>query len=343
MTKDMMIGVDLAKTVFQLHAASMTGQLRFCKKLSRQSFLKFMAEQPRAVVVMEACGSAHYWAREMSSLGHEVKLIAPQYVKPFVKRQKNDAADAEAIVIAAQRPEMRFVEPKSAEQQGRAMLFRARARLVQQRTELVNMLRAFLYELGHVVPQGINNVPRIAAIITDPNSDLPEIARIECRDLLEQIEAMTVRIATSDRRIKDLAAQADMARRLQTMPGVGPMTALAVEAFAPPMESFKCGRDFAAWLGLVPKQHSSGGKTRHGRVSKAGQSDIRQLLIMGAMSRLNWMGRKSISETSWLACMLARKPRMLVAIALANKMARMIWAMLTKQEDYRTPATAIAA
>ncbi len=343
MTKDTMIGVDLAKAVFQLHATSMTGQLRFCKKLSRQSFLKFMAEHPPAVVVMEACGSAHYWAREMTSLGHEVKLIAPQYVKPFVKRQKNDAADAEAIVIAAQRPEMRFVEPKSAEQQGRAMLFRARARLVQQRTELVNMLRAFLYELGYVVPQGINNMPRIAALITEPNSDLPEIARIECRDLLEQIEAMTVRIATSDRRIKDLAGQADLARRLQTMPGVGPMTALAVEAFAPPMESFKCGRDFAAWLGLVPKQHSSGGKTRHGRVSKAGQSDIRQLLVMGAMSRLNWMGRKSIPETSWLARMLARKPRMLVAIALANKMARMIWAMLTKQEDYRTPATAIAA
>ena len=338
-----MIGVDLAKAVFQLHATSMTGQLRFCKKLSRQSFLKFMAEQPPAVVVLEACGSAHYWTREMTGLGHEVKLIAPQYVKPFVKRQKNDAADAEAIVIAAQRPEMRFVEPKSAEQKGRAMLFRARARLVQQRTELVNMLRAFLYELGYVVPQGINNMPRIAAIITEPNSDLPEIARIECRDLLEQIEAMTVRIATSDRRIKDLAGQADMARRLQTMPGVGPMTALAVEAFAPPMESFKCGRDFAAWLGLVPKQHSSGGKTRHGRVSKAGQSDIRQLLIMGAMSRLNWIGRKSIPETSWLASMLARKPRMLVAIALANKMARMIWAMLTKQEDYRTPATATAA
>lgn len=343
MTKDTMIGVDLAKAVFQLHAASMTGKLLFCKKLSRQNFLKFMAEQPPAVVVMEACGSAHYWAREMVGLGHEVKLIAPQYVKPFVKRQKNDAADAEAIVIAAQRPEMRFVELKSAEQQSRAMLFRARTRLVRQRTELVNMLRAFLYELGHVVPQGINNMPRITAIIAESNSDLPEIARIECRDLLEQIEAMTVRIATSDRRIRELAGQADMARRLQTMPGVGPMTALAVEAFSPPMESFKCGRDFAAWLGLVPKQHSSGGKTRHGRVSKAGQSDIRQLLIMGAMSRLNWMGRKSIPESSWLACMLARKPRMLVAIALANKMARMIWAMLTKQEDYRTPATATAA
>lgn len=343
MTNDTMIGVDLAKSVFQLHAASPTGQVLFRKKLSRPAFARFMAEQPPATVVLEACGSAHYWARELARLGHEVKLIAAQYVRPFVKRQKNDAADAEAIVIAAQRPEMRFVEAKTAEQQSRAMLFRSRARLVRQRTELVNMLRAFLYEVGYVVPQGIHHLHRIAAIVDDPGNDLPELARVECQELLEQIAAMTGRIATSDRRIKALAEQADIARRLQTMPGVGPLTALAVEAFAPPMENFKCGRDFAAWLGLVPKQHSSGGKERLGRVSKAGQSDIRQLLIMGAMSRLNWMGRKSISDASWLARMLARKPRMLVAIALANKMARMIWAMLTRQEDYRTPATVTAA
>ncbi len=330
-----MIGVDLAKSVFQLHAASATEQLLFRKKLSRSAFAKFMAAHPPATIVMEACGSAHYWARELARYGHEVKLIAAQYVRPFVKRQKNDAADAEAIVIAAQRPEMRFVEPKSAEQQSRAMLFRARSRLVRQRTELTNMLRAFLYELGHVVPQGIHNLPRIANIVDDRDNDLPEIARMECHDLLEQIAAMTGRIVTCDRRIKALAGQADIARRLQTMPGVGPLTALAVEAFAPPMESFKCGRDFAAWLGLVPKQHLSGGKERLGRVSKAGQSDIRQLLIMGAMSRLNWMGRKSIPDASWLARMLARKPRMLVAIALANKMARTMWAMLAKQEDYR--------
>jgi len=342
-TNNTMIGVDLAKSVFQLHAASTTGQLLFRKKLSRATFAKFMKGHPPATVVMEACGSAHYWARELVRHGHEVKLIPAQYVRPFVKRQKNDAADAEAIVIAAQRPEMRFVEPKTTEQQSRAMLFRARARLVRQRIELVNMLRAFLYELGHVVPQGIHHLPRIAAIVSDLDNDLPAIARMECHDLVEQIEAMTGRIATSDRRIKALAGQADIARRLQTMPGVGPLTALAVEAFAPPMENFQCGRDFAAWLGLVPKQHSSGGKEPLGRVSTAGQSDIRQLLIMGAMSRLNWMGRKSIAETSWLTRMLARKPRMLVAIALANKMARMIWAMLTKQEDYRTPATAIAA
>lgn len=343
MTKDTMIGVDLAKAVFQLHAASMTGEPKFRKKLSRRSFPKFMAEQPPAMVVMEACGSAHYWAREMTKLGHEVKLIAPRYVKPFVKRQKNDAADAEAIVVAAQRPEMRFVDPKSAEQQSRAILFRARERLVHQRTELVNALRACLYEYGHVVPQGIQQITRIAEILNAPNNDLPDLMRVECRDLLEQIAEQTLRINARTAKIKVLAAEADTARRLQTIPGVGPLTALAVEAFAPPMESFSCGRDFAAWLGLVPRQFSSGGKERLGRTSKAGQADIRRLLIIGAMSRLNWMGRKSIPDDSWLARMVARKPRMLVAIALANKMARTIWAMMTKNEDYRDPAQAVAA
>lgn len=343
MTKDTMIGVDLAKNVFQLHAASMTGQPKFCRKLSRQSFSNFMAKQPPAVVVMEACGSAHYWAREMIRLGHEVKLIAAQYVRPFVKRQKNDAADAEAIVIAAQRPEMRFVEPKSAAQQSRAILFRARERLVHQRTELVNALRASLYEYGHVVPQGIRQINRIAEILDTPGSDLPDLMREECRDLLEQIAEQTVRINTRTVKIKALAAENETARRLQTIPGVGPLTALAVEAFAPPMENFRCGRDFAAWLGLVPRQFSSGGKERLGRISKAGQSDIRKLLIIGAMSRLNWLGRQSIPEGSWLARMVERKPRMLVAIALANKMARTIWAMLTRHEDYRVPTQAAAA
>jgi len=342
-TKDTMIGVDLAKSVFQVHGASMTGQPKFRKKLSRHGFAEFMAKQPPAIVVMEACGSAHYWAREMSRRGHEVKLIAPRYVKPFVKRQKNDAADAEAIVIAAQRPEMRFVEPKSTEQQSRTILFRARERLVHQRTELVNALRACLYEFGHVVPQGLHQLGKIKGILDEPNSDLPELMRNECGDLMKQIAEKTVRINARTAKIKAVAAEADAARRLQTIPGVGPLTALAVEAFAPPMESFRCGRDFAAWLGLVPRQFSSGGKERLGRVSKAGQSDIRRLLIIGAMSRLNWLGRKSIPEGSWLARIAARKPRMLVAIALANKMARTIWALLTKNEDYRDSAQVAAA
>lgn len=343
MSKDTMIGVDLAKHVLQLHGASTTGHVTFRKKLSRSYFRKFMAEHPPAVVVMEACGSAHYWAREMIKLGHEVKLIAPQYVKPFVKRQKNDAADAEAIVIAAQRPEMRFVEPKSENQQSRAILFRSRERLVRQRTELVNALRSHLYEYGHIVPQGINQIKRVEDILDEPSSDLPELMREECRDLLEQITEKTARINAKTSKTKALGTKGDTARRLQTMPGIGPLTALAVEAFAPPMENFRCGRDFAAWLGLVPRQHSSGGKERLGRISKAGQADIRRLLIIGAMSRLNWMGRKSIPEGSWLARMAARKPRMLVAIALANKMARTIWAMLTKKEDYRDPTQAAAA
>ncbi|VWX50638.1 IS110 family transposase [Novosphingobium sp. 9U] len=246
-------------------------------------------------------------------------------------------------MIAAQRPEMRFVELKSAEQQSRTILFRARERLVHQRTELVNALRACLYEFGHVVPQGIHQLGRIKGILDGPNSDLPELMREECGDLMKQIAEKMFRIDARTAKIKALAAEADTARRLQTIPGVGPLTALAVEAFAPPMESFRCGRDFAAWLSLVPRQFSSGGKERLGRVSKAGQSDIRRLLIIGAMSRLNWLGRKSIPEGSWLARIAARKPRMLVAIALANKMARTIWAMLTKNEDYRDSAQAAAA
>jgi len=340
---DTMIGVDLAKNVFQLHGAAMTGHLKFRRKVSLSQFRQFMAIQPPAVVVMEACGSASYWARELIKLSHEVRLIAPQYVRPFVKRQKNDAADAEAIVVAAQRPEMRFVEPKSEDQQACAVLFRARERLLHQRTELVNALRSVLYEYGHTVPKGIAHLKRIAAILEEPNSDLPVLVREECQDLIEQIAEKTARIEAKTKKAKDLSLLTNTARRLQTMPGIGPQTALAISGFAPPMESFKRGRDFAAWLGLVPRQYSSGGKERLGRVSKAGQADIRSLLIIGAMSRLTWLARKRIPEGSWLARMLQRKPSMLVAIALANKMARAVWAMMTKKEDYRDPAQSLLA
>lgn len=258
-----------------------------------------------------------------------------------MKRQKNDAADAEAIVTAARQPDMRFVEPKTVEQQARAVLFRARERIVHQRTELVNALRAVLYEYGQVVPLGIGHVKRIEQMIEDV--DLPEIVREECCDLLGQIGEKTARIEQKTKKLGELSKQSDTARRLQTMPGVGPLTALAVEAFAPAMESFRCGRDFAAWLGLVPRQFSSGGKERLGRVSKAGQADIRRLLIIGAMARVNWASRKPPTQGSWLSRMLSKKPRMLVAIALANKMARKIWAMLTKQEDYRDLAAGVTA
>lgn len=341
--QDTMIGVDLAKSVFQLHGASMTGQLKFRKKVTRLQFRHFMANQEPAVVVMEACGSASYWAREMVKLGHEARLIAPQYVRPFVKRQKNDAADAEAIVVAAQRPEMRFVEPKSEDQQACAVLFRARERLLHQRTELVNALRSVLYEYGHVFPKGIAYLRRIEAVLAEPHCDLPALVREECLDLLEQISEQTARIEAKTAKARFLSLENDTARRLQTMPGVGPQTALAISGFAPPMSSFKRGRDFAAWLGLVPRQHTSGGRERMGRISKAGQTDIRYLLITGAMSRLTARARKAIQEGSWLARLLHRKPPMLVAIALANKMARAIWAMMTKDEDYRDPARVVSA
>lgn len=337
--KDMMIGVDLAKRVFQVHGALSNGQVQFRKKLTRGQFRVFMEKLAPSVVIFEACGSASYWAREMESLGHAVKLIAPQYVRPFVKRQKNDAADAEAIVIAARQPEMRFVTPKTVAQQARAAIFRGRDRLVRQRTEDVNALRAVLYEHGYAFPAGLVHLKRIEALVEDETCDLPTIICEECRDLLAQIADKTERIAARDKKLKDLAAQSDTARRLQTMPGVGPLTALAVEAFSPDMSQFKRGRDFAAWLGLVPRQHSSGGKARLGRISKAGQADIRRLLIIGAMTRLMGHARRKISAASWLERMLTRKPRMLVAIALANKMARQIWAMLTKNEAYRDPVT----
>ena len=335
--KDMMIGVDLAKNVFQVHGALRTGEVQFRKKLSRKQFPVFMAQQERCLVIFEACGSAHYWSREMEALGHEVKLIAPQYARPFVKRQKNDAADAEAIVIAARQPEMRFVAPKTVEQLACAAVFRGRERLVHQRTADVNALRALLYEHGHVFPAGIGHLARMTALVKDETSDLPALIREECSDLLDQIAEKTARISERTTKLKTLAVQSDRARRLQTMPGVGPLTAVAVEAFRPDMTQFKTGRDFAAWLGLVPRQHSSGGKARLGRMIRAGQADIRRLLIIGAMSRLGWLGQRTIAEGSWLSRMLARKPKMLVAIALANKMVRQMWA------NYRDPVLAGAA
>ena len=338
--KDTMIGVDLAKSVFQLHGASKAGHFKFRKKVTRAQFRDFMAKHEPAIVVMEACGSASYWAREMAKFGHEVRLIAPQYVRPFVKRQKNDAADAEAIVIAARQPEMRFVVPKTVEQQSRAAVFRSRERLVHQRTGDVNALRALLYEHGHVFPIGIRHLDRMTVLVEDETSDLPIPIREECQDLLVQISEKTARIARRTSKLKRLAAGSDRARRLQTMPGVGPLTAIAVEAFGPDMAQFKTGRDFAAWLGLVPRQHSSGGKARLGRMTKAGQADIRRLLIIGAMSRVIGRGRHKIKAESWVGGILSRKPKMLVAIALANKMARQMWAMLTKNEDYRDPALA---
>ena len=334
------IGIDLAKRSFQLHGARADGSVAFRKKLSRGKLLAFLAAQPRCVVAMEACASAHYWGREIVTLGHEVRLIPPIYVKPFVKRHKNDEADAEAICEAGLRPSMRFVAVKGEAQQARAMLFRTRDLLVRQRTQTINALRGHLAEFGVVAPQGRVHVRRLALVLEEPSSALPEPVRALGGLLLAQIADLDAKIAGLKKEIHVHARQDADAMRLMTIPGVGPITAMAIQAFAPPLASFRCGRDFAAWLGLVPRQHSTGGKPRLGRISKMGQRDLRRLLIVGAMSVVRAAVRRGETGDPWLAQMLARKPRMVVAVALANRMARIVWALTVNKEVYRLPAAA---
>ena len=334
------IGIDLAKHSFQLHGARADGSVAFRSKLSRGKVLDFLASQPRCVVAMEACASAHYWGREAEKLGHEVKLVPPIYVKPFVKRQKNDTTDAEATSEAAQRPTMSFVAVKTEEQQARGMLFRTRDLLVRQRTQTINALRGHLAEFGVVAPQGVAHVGRLATALDDPDSGLPDPVRELGGLLLEQIAGLSEKIGGLEKELSASARQDEEALRLMTIPGIGPITAMAFQAFAPPMESFRRGRDFAAWLGLVPRQHTTGGKPRLGRISKMGQRDLRRLLITGAMAVVRHAARRGETADPWLARMLARKPKMLVAVALANRMARIAWALMTKEEIYRAPATA---
>lgn len=337
-----MIGLDLAKTTFQAHGAGADGSVAFRKKLHRDKVMAFFADQPRCTVAMEACGSAHFWARSLQDLGHEVRLVPPVYVKPFVKRQKNDAADAEAIVEAASRPTMRFVAVKSEAKQAQGMAFRTRDLLVRQRTQTINVLRGQFAEFGVVAPQGPANVERLRAVVDDPGSSLPAPVVALAQTLLEQLDTLSEKIDAIERDIKQLARAQDSSRRVMTIPGVGPICATAVEAFAPPMEGFNSGRDFAAWLGLTPRQHSTGGKERLGKISKMGQRDLRRLLIAGAMSVVRCAARYGAPQGSWLARMLQRKPRMLVAVALANKNARIIWALLSRGGVYQDPAAAAA-
>jgi transposase len=336
------IGIDLAKRVFHAHGAHIDGSVAFRKRLTRAQMLPFLSAQPRCVVAMEACASAHEWGRAIQQLGHDVRLIPPSYVKPYVKRQKNDTADAEAIAEAGSRPTMRFVAVKTEEQQARSMVFRTRDLLVRQRTQLINALRGHLAEHGLVVPQGPAHLKTLAKALDATDVAMPQLVRDIGRLYLEQIEQLNTKVADLEKALRREAQFGEETRRLQTMPGIGPITAMAVEAFAPPMQTFKRGRDFAAWLGLVPVQHSTGGKQRLGRTSKMGQRDIRRLLIIGAMAVIRWASRRGARPGSWLSRMMDRKPLMLVAVALANKMARAIWAMQTKKEDYRDPDLAAA-
>ena len=334
------IGLDLAKSVFQAHGADASGEVVFRKKLRRDDVLAFFAAQPACLVAMEACASAHHWSRELAALGHEVRLIPPAYVKPFVKRQKNDMADAEAICEAAQRPTMRFVATKSAEAQGAAVIFRTRDLLVRQRTQLINALRGHLGEFGYIARQGAGHSARLVEVVRDPGSDLPVEARAVLLVIVEALEALHAKVSALDRAIAARARQNEVARRLMTIPGVGPVVATAMVALAPPASTFRRGRDFAAWLGLTPRQHSSGGKERLGRTSKMGERSLRRLLILGASSAARIAARTGAKDP-WLERMLARKPRMLVTIALANKMARIVWALMARGGSYRAPARAV--
>jgi transposase len=333
------IGIDLAKNSFHLHGAATDGTVVFRKNLSRTKVLSFLASQPPATVAMEACASAHNWGREIAALGHEVRLIAPIYVKPFVKRQKNDTADAEAIAQAASRPTMRFVAVKSAEQQGQGMLFRTRDLLVRQ-TQTINALRGHLAEFGIVAAQGPARVKALAKAAEDETTPLPKTARDLARLLIVQVEELSEKIGALEAEIRRQAPKNEMIARLMTIPGVGAICATAVHAFAPSMSNFGSGRDLAAWVGLTPRQHSTGGKTRLGSTSKMGQRDIRRLLIIGASAVVTWAARKGPRPGSWLARMMARKPHMLVVVALANKMARMIWALTTHETLYKDPVAA---
>ena len=334
------IGIDLAKHSFQLHGAASDGSVLFRRKLTRGKVLEFVASQPRCVVAMEACASAHHWGREIQQLGHEVKLVPSIYVKPFLKRQKNDTTDAEAICEAAQRPTMSFVAVKSEAQQARGMLFRTRDLLVRQRTQTINALRGHLAEFGIVAPQGVAHLGRLAAAVEAAGTGLPEPVGELAGLLLERIAGLDGKIEELETQLCACAREDEEAARLMTIPGVGPITAMALQAFAPPMESFRRGRDFAAWLGLVPRQHTTGGKPRLGRISKMGQRDLRRLLIIGAMAVVRHAIRRGVTADPWLANMLARKSRMLVAVALANRMARVAWAMMRNKEAYRVHASA---
>ena len=334
------IGLDIAKNVFHAHGADERGAMVFSRKLTRAKLLDFFAKQPTCVVALEACGGAHHWARELAALGHDARLIPPSYVKPFVKRNKSDALDAEAICEAAQRPGMRYVAVKCEEQQAAGLVFRTRDLMVRQRTQLINAIRGHLSEYGWVAPRGTAHMAMLADLLEEEAmaATLPQAARPMFKLMVEHLNELEKRVAELDREIARRAKEDEDARRLMTIPGVGPIAATAILALAPPIETFRKSRDFAAWLGLTPRQHSTGGKQRLGSISRMGERSIRRLLIIGGSSIVRQARRFGAPEGSWLERMLARKPRMLVSVALANKMARMVWALLTKREDHRAPA-----
>lgn len=334
------IGLDLAKHVFQAHGVAEGGEVALRRQVRRSELLRFFRALPPCLVGMEACASAHYWAREISALGHTVRLMPAIYVKPYAKRGKSDAIDAEAICEAVTRPTMRFVPMKTAEQQSIVMLHRTRDLLVRQRTMLVNALRGHLGEFGIVAAKGISRLPDLLATATSaPVCQLPDLAR-ECIELLlAQIDDLQRRVSMVERSIVEWHRKNELSQRLETIPGVGVITATAIDAFVPDAGNFRSARQFAAWVGLVPRLSGTGGKTQLGRISKAGNRYLRRLLSLGATSLVHY-ARRSPEKWAWIAALLARRPTRVVITAVANKMARIVWAVLSRGESFRRPQAA---
>lgn len=330
------LGIDIAKSVFQFHGVDADGAVIVQKKLRRGAVLNFLEKVGPCLIGMEACATSHHWAREITALGHEVRLIPPAYVKPYVKRQKNDAADAEAICEAVTRPNMRFVPVKSTEQQGVLVLHRARDLLIRQRTMILNATRAHFAEFGIIAAQGPRQVMGLIARLRDEgDASLPEIARSALLALGTHLEALGGEIHALERQLMVWHRADATSQRLETIPGVGLITATALAASVPDPSVFKSGRQFAAFLGLVPRQNSSGGKDRLGRISKMGDRYLRKLLVVGATSVIRRAGSNPTKTGAWVRSLMERKPARVVTVAMANKTARIAWAVLTRGEVYR--------
>lgn len=331
------IGVDLAKSVFQIHGVDSHEQVKARKQLKRRDVLDFFRQVEPCLIAMEACGSAHYWGREFTKLGHKVVLMAPQFVKAYVKSGKNDANDAEAICEAASRPSMRFVTLKTAEQQAGQALHRVRSRLVRARTALTNEIRGLLAEFGIIgTTKGISACRRVLSeALENAENGLPDTLRELLAQLSQELNEQNAHIAKLDASIKRQCAQDERIKRLLPIPGIGPISASAIVAAVGDARAFKSGRDLAAWLGLVPNQHSSGGKERLGAISKRGNTYLRTLLIHGARAVMNACTNKTDRKSEWIKALMTRRNKNIATVALANKNARIIWAMLTREDTYR--------
>lgn len=339
MAKATTIGLDIAKNVFQVHGVDETGQIVLQRRLRRAQVEPFFAKLAPALIGVEACGSAHHWGRVLTALGHEVRLMPPAYVKPYVKRNKTDGRDAEAICEAVGRPTMRFVAIKSEEAQAVGSLHRARDLLVRQRTMLANALRGMLAEFGIIAAQGNKGLAELIRVVDQ--APIPEAARVAAGAMALQWKELDDQIGALEQRIVRAAKESEAARRLMEIPGVGPISASAIVTAVADPHVFRSARGFAAWLGLNPRQNNSGEKRRSGRITKQGNRNVRRLLILGATSHMRQV-RARRAKDPWVAALLARRPVKVVAVARAAKTARVAWALLARGERYRAPAAAAA-